>query len=1173
MYHSVDCRPAVSSSQQRTLRSPRNGFKKDWPIVSPSSSSTTTRSNRTSQSQLVGPGGSRFTRDFRRRTLLNFTPLHDSPPTNRASLGPNPQTSEQTKVYTAEKRGDISDEHCTPLKLRFGPGGVSLAGQTETSGPNGGYQDVSAVSSPPGSSQLKERGLGGSNPEQSWLRQDPLVECGPEAMTLRIRRRRAGQLLLDRGNGSALALSQLTADCGFSLQTSGRDLALTAPYHGCDVALEGDSYVLKLLWRGVPVKMFCPAPRSSHCCSALGMTVILHGLPASAQLHVKVRGEWTPVLELALKCGYTLHRQAQDLLVEVPFITCGVSVEDGNYSLSLQIGEQEVMLTCPVSQEESPQPPPWVPPFYLAPPYYPHPAYPSSTPVFRSYDTFQPPTQPSLTIRPPAWLVRPGRFEPQPVDQNHASYQRSPTTNSYPGTHVPNPPLVTLEEPGDWKWADQSQRPDPLTSRPSEDPPPPSFPTSSPGHAEEAGLQPPSSSNQYYHYYHLPKIPLPLPSPPPRPHSGPRSQNAPIGYFEFLQQMVQAAASQLDYMDQDSSHRDARNNPNPPYRIPETPLYQYQQPDRAPVATTSSPALSQTRGTGTAMRPPLSIPHYPLQHANFYANSFLRQEVPHNPSQHEEVGSRQETQDEAEMVSTACQQGLKSENSDQRPEDVNQEHGSVTPTPPFLPPMYPFFDYPPHQPMYPFYDYPPFQPNWRTKQHVPSPTTPPLTTTQSTTPTPTATPSPHFPGNLLQNVYYHPFGFYHNLYDGQQPSDPPSPSRDHRGSPKVPPEQPSQTSGSPTKLDTPVDPDPLDRHQYSDANDPSMDNTQLIPHTEDQQASSTIIESTSDADEFAPNHYYQYYQPNEPLVGDDSGRETSVLNGQVYPDSAFDLEQFFAATEDGYVGMDQYQSMSYHSALNPDITAKQDWYGPFQLLDMKAQGWQDCAMGQHLIFLVPDFVEGPTVLSDGETSDSSNASCTPQRLPWNPQLYGVPLHGCGVRTQASEDTVYLLELQAILTLPGDPAPLQGIPATEPPLVIQTRISTDASFTEFFPELHRPLSSLQGRPLYLEVRVLGMGSRLLVHYCLAYTQTPHPAWMLLYYGCWNQTPPDPSQPPPSALRITVPHFLALLPSFQPPSDGPSNMKDTEVFFLCYSQVCSDAADCSLHCTGCESRTHN
>lgn len=62
------------------------------------------------------------------------------------------------------------------------------------------------------------------------------------------------------------------------------------------------------------------------------------------------------------------------------------------------------------------------------------------------------------------------------------------------------------------------------------------------------------------------------------------------------------------------------------------------------------------------------------------------------------------------------------------------------------------------------------------------------------------------------------------------------------------------------------------------------------------------------------------------------------------------------------------------------------------------------------------------------------------------------------------------------------------------------VLSDSSFTEFVLELHQPLSLLQAGPLHLEVAAVlpGLGSRLLVHYCLAYTQTPNPAWMLLYH---------------------------------------------------------------------------
>jgi len=54
--------------------------------------------------------------------------------------------------------------------------------------------------------------------------------------------------------------------------------------------------------------------------------VLMFGSPA-------VRGEWTPLPELLQNCGYSFHRPALHLLVEIPFISCGVTVEVQDYTL------------------------------------------------------------------------------------------------------------------------------------------------------------------------------------------------------------------------------------------------------------------------------------------------------------------------------------------------------------------------------------------------------------------------------------------------------------------------------------------------------------------------------------------------------------------------------------------------------------------------------------------------------------------------------------------------------------------------------------------------------------------------------------------------------------------------------------------------------------------------
>ncbi|MBN3305162.1 ZP1 protein, partial [Amia calva] len=68
--------------------------------------------------------------------------------------------------------------------------------------------------------------------------------------------------------------------------------------------------------------------------------------------------------------------------------------------------------------------------------------------------------------------------------------------------------------------------------------------------------------------------------------------------------------------------------------------------------------------------------------------------------------------------------------------------------------------------------------------------------------------------------------------------------------------------------------------------------------------------------------------------------------------------------------------------------------------------------------------------------------------------------------------------------------------------VQLRIATDAAFSRFYPQYHRPLRLLLGRPMYLEVRLLSSPDPnllLLVHYCVAYPRSAQAVWVLLYEG--------------------------------------------------------------------------
>ncbi|XP_042360393.1 zona pellucida sperm-binding protein 4-like [Plectropomus leopardus] len=237
-------------------------------------------------------------------------------------------------------------------------------------------------------------------------------------------------------------------------------------------------------------------------------------------------------------------------------------------------------------------------------------------------------------------------------------------------------------------------------------------------------------------------------------------------------------------------------------------------------------------------------------------------------------------------------------------------------------------------------------------------------------------------------------------------------------------------------------------------------------------------------------------------------------------------------------------------------------------------------------------------------SEDSNVSCTLQKLTSDPDIYAVPLDGCGVNKHVFGQTVvHLLEVAGVRSprqdhsslqegspvrlmvecssSPGSPGevrlhvmdrpPPQSPPAT---VTVQLRVATDESFTSFHPEAHLPLSLLRGKPVFVELSLLDPPEPrlvLLVHSCLAYAAAPYTSWMLVYDGCPSRSDsqllPSPLSDPHHIRRIVISGFLSL-PSESPSymaEGGQSHLEDPEIYFLCLTEVCSAAdGDCTVGC---------
>ncbi|XP_064857524.1 uncharacterized protein LOC115142379 [Oncorhynchus nerka] len=266
----------------------------------------------------------------------------------------------------------------------------------------------------------------------------------------------------------------------------------------------------------------------------------------------------------------------------------------------------------------------------------------------------------------------------------------------------------------------------------------------------------------------------------------------------------------------------------------------------------------------------------------------------------------------------------------------------------------------------------------------------------------------------------------------------------------------------------------------------------------------------------------------------------------------------------------------------------------------------ECTLDRHFVFLVPASLTDPP-LNPALLTAAGNPTCAPQRVTPDYALFKIPLGGCGAhRYEVGQTVVYMVEIintvQSITlnygTITRDspirllvecqytPGSVVSVgflvktPSFGPSiqaqgvLGVQLRIATDEQYSSFYPQYHRPLQMLLGKPLHLEVRLLNPPDDkvvLLVHYCVAYPRSGQTVWVLLYNGCPNHLDPDsqkphPSPPPPpfhqgQTRRFTISTFQFLT------SGQTQTLEDhEEIYFMCSTEVCSPL-DGSLCVEGC------
>ncbi|XP_077471085.1 uncharacterized protein LOC144085565 [Stigmatopora argus] len=196
------------------------------------------------------------------------------------------------------------------------------------------------------------------------IKMDPMVECTSDAMKLRVHDVAFAPrplIFVDRGGLSPLPLSVLPPSCGYSVGSSPTNVILVAPYHGCFVTFQEDSYALALLWWGLAMTMTCPLTRATPAeppmvtCHPQGMMVKTKWTTPLSNVKINVTGQWELLSGALSKCGISVTRADQGVLIHVPYGPC-VYKKDETYTLGLA-GEQqgETKVSCPAVVQDLPK--------------------------------------------------------------------------------------------------------------------------------------------------------------------------------------------------------------------------------------------------------------------------------------------------------------------------------------------------------------------------------------------------------------------------------------------------------------------------------------------------------------------------------------------------------------------------------------------------------------------------------------------------------------------------------------------------------------------------------------------------------------------------------------------------------------------------------------------------
>ncbi|XP_066517329.1 uncharacterized protein [Hoplias malabaricus] len=1021
----------------------------------------------------------------------------------------------------------------------------ALGHQPEVFDLQDGYQSDS-----PGPEDQGIYGKGSGPPSyisHEWFAMRPLVHCSEDAMILTANGRGYTHLLVDRVDATPVSVLHLPPNCGYSVKINGRHLVLIASYGGCYILQENGSYILSLLWWGRPIKISCPVSSvstqsdPSGFCSDFGMAIKTEDVKGAIEGYkVRVNGKWHPLVSNACACLMHVDSPSEDRFVFIPFnAPCA---RDGGSAFDVLLNGKEFSISCP-------------PPLYL-PPFSPH-----YTPV-EYYQPIGPTCSPNLpsvkqeATKPYAMLYQ---LYPKPYIPY---FSHGPSlAGGLPIMQQPYmDPMVHLSEP-----------------------------------AQPVGFPGTPTHHQYQSvpFYYLPQIPV-LPETatslkPIVPHVPPfidQNPFIPFMYYDHIQYPVHLYPNHAYYP---FYHQEAvLPSPVPATTTAPSLMDPTTEPTLAPELDpeqTPTPLTIPIPLEPQVLPFPPRVPLLPTASSKVMPSltCMRKRLVAALPSAKMDSIKIKDVQRNVWVpVASApahCQYSLQFEEQGVTFSSPLPTCHSRTLASSMIALSLKFWDT--------------IQSQHRILQlrcPITEPQEPPPTTADSFSPWTweSASPTPKSSSSQPPESLSPPFQFYDSPTSSSKIYKPTTPIRQPTAeylTPEVlchsqhmsvilpPGTITSLTVQSPRGMKHTSKEVPLDEAQshcgYLKKEDQSGFIYLVLPYTSCHMA-------------------YQdgQYRIMLKYRSADGRRVEALLSCKIPKDHECNLPvelqlpcgpRFVSAAECNDLGC-------CYSSKNSTC------YYPMD----------QCTADRHFVFSVPSTLTDPP-LSPAQLATAGNNSCTPQRVLAGTALFKIPLDSCGVhKYEVGKTVVYMLEILNTMqslslnygTITRD-SPfrllvecryLLGTLATVSYLVkspslgpsiqaqgvfgVQLRIANDEQYSSYYPQYHRPLQKLLGKPLYLEVRLLNPPDPsvvLLVHYCVAYPRSAKSAWVLIYNGCPNPldvTPThEPPYPPPEAMsnhvrRFTVSTFRFLESSKDLSEFGASSEEEEEeeIYFMCATEVC-------------------